>query len=321
MKQLTCEMCGSTDLIKTDGYFVCQFCGCKYTVEEAKKIMIDGVVEVQGTVSVDNTELLQNTVKNAHRARGQENWEEAELYYNKAKELDSTNAEFIFYSSYAKAHLALEDSSPIKRQRAVEVFNKTLSGTPRSFFEVDNTFLKVDIYICKLIIRASQFSNDDEREIIEREFANTRSAWIGKLFEIFNQTKDKIIKRNTGELIVYHCEKANLNRDTKSKVDIAFQWLYINNALFHTIIAKEKRKPKKSAVVLTAFGSLFLILSIVALIVWSGESDGIGGFLSLFASAIPFLGIGITKLIRGRTDYDELNLMENMTAIRRAEKW
>ena len=38
MKQLTCEMCGSTDLIKQDGVFVCQSCGCKYSVEEAKKI-------------------------------------------------------------------------------------------------------------------------------------------------------------------------------------------------------------------------------------------------------------------------------------------
>ena len=38
MKQLTCEMCGSTDLLKQDGVFVCQSCGCKYSVEEAKKM-------------------------------------------------------------------------------------------------------------------------------------------------------------------------------------------------------------------------------------------------------------------------------------------
>ena len=41
MKQLTCEMCGSTDLLKQDGVFVCQSCGCKYSVEEAKKMMPD----------------------------------------------------------------------------------------------------------------------------------------------------------------------------------------------------------------------------------------------------------------------------------------
>lgn len=32
MKQLACEMCGGVDLIKSDGYFVCQHCGTKYTV-------------------------------------------------------------------------------------------------------------------------------------------------------------------------------------------------------------------------------------------------------------------------------------------------
>ena len=39
MKKLTCEMCNSVDLIKKDGLYVCQYCGTKYTVEEAKKMM------------------------------------------------------------------------------------------------------------------------------------------------------------------------------------------------------------------------------------------------------------------------------------------
>ena len=52
MKRLTCEMCGSTDLIKQDGVFVCQTCGCKYSIEEAKKMMVEGTVEVTGTVKL-----------------------------------------------------------------------------------------------------------------------------------------------------------------------------------------------------------------------------------------------------------------------------
>ena len=39
MKKLTCEMCGSTDLLKSDGVFVCQSCGTKYSVEESKAIV------------------------------------------------------------------------------------------------------------------------------------------------------------------------------------------------------------------------------------------------------------------------------------------
>ena len=60
MKQLTCEMCGGTDLIKQDGVFVCQSCGCKYSIEEAKKMMVEGTVEVAGTVKVDDSAKIEN---------------------------------------------------------------------------------------------------------------------------------------------------------------------------------------------------------------------------------------------------------------------
>ena len=35
MKKLVCEMCGSTDLIKDGGVFVCRYCGCKYSALQA----------------------------------------------------------------------------------------------------------------------------------------------------------------------------------------------------------------------------------------------------------------------------------------------
>ena len=68
MKQIVCEMCGCTDLIKKDGVFVCQGCGIKYSVEDAQKMMIEGVVEVQGTVKVDNSKQIENMHVNAKRA-------------------------------------------------------------------------------------------------------------------------------------------------------------------------------------------------------------------------------------------------------------
>ena len=83
MKQLTCEMCRSTDLIKQDGVFVCQTCGCKYSVEEARKMMIEGTVEVTGTVKVDNSDAIENYLKMARNALDANNNEEAENYANK----------------------------------------------------------------------------------------------------------------------------------------------------------------------------------------------------------------------------------------------
>ena len=68
MKALQCEMCGSQDLVKDGGVFVCQSCGTRYSVEEAKKMMIEGTVDVKGTVKVDKSQDAKNLVQLAKDA-------------------------------------------------------------------------------------------------------------------------------------------------------------------------------------------------------------------------------------------------------------
>ena len=87
MKQLTCEMCGSTDLVKQDGLFVCQSCGCKYSVEEAKKMMIEGEV----TVRVNREEEVENTVKLIFKFIEEKNWGKAQEYCEKVFIMDAEN--------------------------------------------------------------------------------------------------------------------------------------------------------------------------------------------------------------------------------------
>ena len=127
MKQLTCEMCGSTDLMKDGGVFVCQSCGCKYSVEEAKKMMVEGTVDVQGTVKVDNTEFVQKYLDNARRAKEKEDWEETEKYYNMVEQNDPSNIEAIFYSSYGKAKSTLIEADFYKREAAFKVLQNCVS--------------------------------------------------------------------------------------------------------------------------------------------------------------------------------------------------
>ncbi len=95
MKRMVCEMCGNTELLKQDGVFVCQSCGTQYSVEEAKKMMveIEGSVEVQGTVRVDNTDQIANYMMLANNAYNTDNRKEAELYCNKVIEIDPQHSE------------------------------------------------------------------------------------------------------------------------------------------------------------------------------------------------------------------------------------
>ena len=70
MKAIVCEMCGGHELLKEDGVFVCQHCGTKYSPEEARKLMIEGPVDVSGsTVKIDKSDELKNLYELARRAK------------------------------------------------------------------------------------------------------------------------------------------------------------------------------------------------------------------------------------------------------------
>ena len=104
MKAIVCEMCNSTDIVKQDGFYVCQSCGTKYSVEEAKKLMIDGPVDVSGsTVKVDNSDSIEKYLQLARRAREAENSENAEKYYALVLQEDPNNWEAAFFQVYYRA--------------------------------------------------------------------------------------------------------------------------------------------------------------------------------------------------------------------------
>jgi DNA-directed RNA polymerase subunit M/transcription elongation factor TFIIS len=96
-------MCGSTNLLKQDGVFVCQSCGTKYSVEEAKKMMVEGTVNVEGTVKIDTSSELRNLYEIARRAKDSDNAENAEKYYDMILVKDPTSWEATFYVVYFKA--------------------------------------------------------------------------------------------------------------------------------------------------------------------------------------------------------------------------
>ncbi|MBO4810220.1 MAG: TFIIB-type zinc finger domain-containing protein [Prevotella sp.] len=103
MKALKCEMCGSTNLIKEGGVFVCQSCGTKYSVEEAKKMMVEGTVDVKGTVKVDTSDELKNLYEIARRNKDNNNEENAMKYYDMILVKDPKSWEANFYVVYFKS--------------------------------------------------------------------------------------------------------------------------------------------------------------------------------------------------------------------------
>lgn len=95
VKRLTCEICGSTELRKQEGIFVCQSCGCQYDAEEVKKLM------VEGTVSVDKSGDAERFLDLARSAKVAGNNEKAEDYASQVLEIDTKNYEAWYIQGFA----------------------------------------------------------------------------------------------------------------------------------------------------------------------------------------------------------------------------
>lgn len=115
MKQLTCEMCGGTDLLKQDGVFVCQTCGCKYSVEEARKMMD----EVSGNaVEVKNAAQLENLLNLAKSSFESQNYAQAENFCNQVIAMDGEN-----YEAWKLKGEAISLQVNITNSRYLETYN------------------------------------------------------------------------------------------------------------------------------------------------------------------------------------------------------
>ena len=137
MKQLTCEMCGSTDLMKQDGVFVCQSCGTKYSIEEAKKMMVEGTVNVAGTVKVDSEKKIQNLEERIFQLLEDKEFKKAQEYCEQLFLLDINNPQ---------AYLA---SALIERRCGPEILksSETLEADWRLKYLVkSNNFLRAKKY-------------------------------------------------------------------------------------------------------------------------------------------------------------------------------
>ena len=110
MKPLICELCGSNDFIKKDGFFQCQHCGTKYTPEEAHNLMLS--VSINGSLKKDTSSELQNYLLLARRSKNAGDDNQAYQYYNMVLSLNANSWEAQLYTTYYKSkQLSIGDMS------------------------------------------------------------------------------------------------------------------------------------------------------------------------------------------------------------------
>lgn len=176
MNALKCEMCGGVNLIKEDGYFVCQSCGVKYTVEEAKKLRVE----------IDRTGELDNLLQLARRARQTKNINDGYKYYAQITSIDPYNWEGFFYSVYFQAVLTYKQdlygaASPLVNsiiptlemikssvsdlQELTKIMQELNTDLYTFSFDCKNAFLERLRYIYKVTVGANSDFTSYGREL------------------------------------------------------------------------------------------------------------------------------------------------------------
>lgn len=199
MKQLTCEMCGSTDLLKQEGVFVCQSCGTKYSVEEAKKMMVEGTVEVTGTVKVDTTSKLSNLYEIARRARDDNNTEKAAQYYDMILQEDPMSWEASFYTTYYSAmqtNIAGISSAAIKVSNCIDTVLKLIKNNvpeEKQYFAVFEVETQVTVIAAMLCNAAENHYNGIDYQIRDKykqEYIDRLCAARDLMYNMGNQIEN-----------------------------------------------------------------------------------------------------------------------------------
>lgn len=99
MKRIVCEMCGATEFAKENGMFVCRGCGLQYSLDEAKKIIVDvDDPNIEDNVSRADDQHLNNLYTRARKSLEINDLEHAAEYFKQILDEKPDDWEAYFYS-------------------------------------------------------------------------------------------------------------------------------------------------------------------------------------------------------------------------------
>ena len=162
MKAIVCELCGSNDVIKRKGVYVCQHCGTKYDPEEAKKLM----VEVSGQVSIQGVAKIDDIIKNALNTYNQGNLQDAYRLFTDALNLEPNHPRATFYRGMCAAGMGT-----VEQERLTEGITATSQALLMAKQQDVASFLsfltEVAYYLPKVVAVIDQLFTDYLKKLSE----------------------------------------------------------------------------------------------------------------------------------------------------------
>lgn len=190
---LVCELCGSTSLKKIEGEFICQGCGCKYSLEDARKMLNNDnkVSQPERSTPETNYEVDKN-LSSARRAKDTEAWDDCERYYGLVEQDNPYCIEAIFNNRYAKVKKTLTNQDVFKREAEVKVLMNSFSIMSEHYIieneDNEKTFTSITDDICNIITGNFVFTQTTNGYgmVVSSDAYKTYSLWKNLLEEYRN---------------------------------------------------------------------------------------------------------------------------------------
>lgn len=254
MKIIKCELCGSNEFRKIGDEYECQYCHTKYGVEEAKKMMVEGTVEVTGTVNIDISNKQKNYEKLAERSFNDKLYDQAYNYYEKLLELDSDNWQYVYKKGVCAAwqstlaNFRVDETIKACKNafNIIDINNIELKNKESVCYQMADDINTVSVAFCKL---AQNHYNDFwELESSAPEYWDHLQQLIDCEEYAKNIIKDYISDEKTKvlyvtilkNLIIYFCEICE-RRKYKSgynQYGDTYGWTWYKNELRAPLIEK-----------------------------------------------------------------------------------
>lgn len=202
MGALVCDLCGGKLIMGAGGIATCESCGMEHSVDRMK----EKVQEIQGTVRVDNSHMINNYFSMIENALDAGNNEEAEDYCNKIIEIDPYNYRAWFFKGKAVGW-----QSTLGNQRVsetVNAFSMALDSAPEEVKEDLSEECKnelKELYKALLTVRMNNFMKSPNQNDISELLNDIKNILLNTMnfFAKSGESTD-ILGKDLGFIILSH---------------------------------------------------------------------------------------------------------------------
>lgn len=145
MKRLTCKRCRSIDFLKIRGGFICRACGCRYSAQEAEKMMLGVKGKAVGIAKASGILLPETDLHMARKAFDTGNYKAADQRCDEVILMDKHSWEAWFIKGRAVGRQVSLGQNRIPE--VIDAFSKALRNCPEEAREHLKEVCKVEINI------------------------------------------------------------------------------------------------------------------------------------------------------------------------------